>query len=76
MARHVGLRCGVPIEVPALAVNRLCGSGFQAVVNGAQVHVLSIHLRLFNRVIICNTCISVSLFHCLMYRASSFHLYG
>jgi len=36
MARHVGLRCGVPIPVPALIVNRLCGSGFQAVINGAQ----------------------------------------
>ncbi len=36
MARHVGLRAGVPIPVPALTVNRLCGSGFQAVVNGAQ----------------------------------------
>ncbi|XP_045116707.1 3-ketoacyl-CoA thiolase, mitochondrial-like [Portunus trituberculatus] len=36
IARHVGLRCGVPLEAPALAVNRLCGSGFQSVVNGAQ----------------------------------------
>lgn len=36
MARHVGLRSGVPVPVPALTVNRLCGSGFQAVVNGAQ----------------------------------------
>ncbi len=36
MARHVGLRSGVPIPVPALTVNRLCGSGFQAIVNGAQ----------------------------------------
>jgi acetyl-CoA acyltransferase 2 len=35
-ARHVGLRAGIPIGVPALTVNRLCGSGFQAVVNGAQ----------------------------------------
>lgn len=35
-ARHVGLRCGVPIETPALSVNRLCGSGFQSVVNGAH----------------------------------------
>ena len=35
-ARHVGLRAGLPIEVPALTVNRLCGSGFQAVVSGAQ----------------------------------------
>lgn len=30
------LGCGIPIERPALGVNRLCGSGFQAIVNGAQ----------------------------------------
>jgi acetyl-CoA acyltransferase 2 len=35
-ARHVGLKCGIPIEAPALTVNRLCGSGFQAVVNAAE----------------------------------------
>ena len=35
-ARHVGLRAGVPQEVPALTLNRLCGSGFQAVVTGAE----------------------------------------
>ncbi len=35
-ARHIALRAGVPIEVPALTVNRLCGSGLQAIVNGAQ----------------------------------------
>ena len=35
-ARHVGLKSGVPIEVPALTVNRLCGSGFQAVITGAE----------------------------------------
>jgi acetyl-CoA acyltransferase 2 len=35
-ARHVGLRAGLPIETPALTVNRLCGSGFQAIVNGAE----------------------------------------
>ncbi|KAH3884964.1 hypothetical protein DPMN_008950 [Dreissena polymorpha] len=40
MARHVGLRCGVPVAVPALTVNRLCGSGFQAVVNAAQEMML------------------------------------
>jgi acetyl-CoA acetyltransferase family protein len=34
-ARHVALRSGCPIESPALTVNRLCGSGFQAVVSGA-----------------------------------------
>ena len=36
LARHVGLRAGLPEEVPALNVNRLCGSGFQAVINGAE----------------------------------------
>lgn len=36
LARHVGLRAGLPIEVPAATVNRLCGSGFQAVIDGAQ----------------------------------------
>jgi acetyl-CoA acetyltransferase family protein len=36
LARHVGLGAGVPIEVPALTVNRLCGSGFQAIVSGAM----------------------------------------
>lgn len=36
LARHVGLRAGVPQEVPALTLNRLCGSGFQAVINGAE----------------------------------------
>jgi acetyl-CoA acetyltransferase family protein len=36
-ARHVGLRAGLPIEVPALTVNRLCGSGVQAVISGAQL---------------------------------------
>ncbi|HJO38654.1 MAG: acetyl-CoA C-acyltransferase [Vicinamibacterales bacterium] len=35
-ARHVGLKAGLPIEVPALTVNRLCGSGLQAAVTGAQ----------------------------------------
>ena len=36
-ARHVALKAGVPIEVPALTVNRLCGSGIQAAVTGAQL---------------------------------------
>jgi acetyl-CoA acetyltransferase family protein len=35
-ARHVGLKAGLPIEVPALTVNRLCGSGIQAVLSAAQ----------------------------------------
>src|SRR5690348_5912845 len=36
-ARHVALKAGLPNEVPALTVNRLCGSGMQAIVNGAQM---------------------------------------
>lgn len=40
VSRHVGLRCGVPEPVPALTVNRLCASGFQAVVSGCQqIHI-------------------------------------
>ncbi|MDP6940743.1 MAG: acetyl-CoA C-acetyltransferase [Planctomycetota bacterium] len=35
-ARHVGLKAGIPIETPALTVNRLCGSGIQSVVDAAQ----------------------------------------
>ncbi|CAF1474408.1 unnamed protein product [Rotaria magnacalcarata] len=36
LARHAALRIGVPIHVPALNVNRLCGSVFQPVINGGQ----------------------------------------
>jgi acetyl-CoA acetyltransferase family protein len=36
LARHVGLQAGLANEVPALTVNRLCGSGFQAIVSAAQ----------------------------------------
>ena len=36
-ARHVALKAGVPVEVPALTVNRLCGSGIQAAISGAQL---------------------------------------
>ena len=36
-ARHVGLKAGLPIEVPALTVNRLCGSGIQAATSGGQL---------------------------------------
>ena len=36
ISRHVALRAGCRIETPALTVNRLCGSGFEAVVQGAQ----------------------------------------
>src|SRR5919109_895731 len=36
-ARHVALKAGVPFERPALTVNRLCGSGIQSIVSGAQL---------------------------------------
>jgi acetyl-CoA acetyltransferase family protein len=39
-ARHVALKACVPIEVPALTVNRLCGSGIQAAITGAH-HILA-----------------------------------
>jgi acetyl-CoA acyltransferase 2 len=37
LARHVGLRAGLPVETPAVTVNRLCGSGFEAIVEGARI---------------------------------------
>jgi acetyl-CoA acyltransferase 2 len=37
LARHVGLRAGLPVPVPALTVNRLCGSSFDAIVQGARL---------------------------------------
>ncbi|MBL9040220.1 MAG: acetyl-CoA C-acetyltransferase [Myxococcales bacterium] len=40
LARHIGLRSGVPVPAPALTLNRLCGSGFQAVVSAAEQLVL------------------------------------
>ena len=36
LARHVGLRSGLPQDAGALTVNRLCGSGFEAIVQGAK----------------------------------------
>ena len=36
-ARHVALKAGLPVDTPALTVNRLCGSGLQAIVSAAQL---------------------------------------
>lgn len=36
ISRHIALKAGVPVTTPALTVNRLCGSGFQAIVTAAQ----------------------------------------
>jgi acetyl-CoA acetyltransferase family protein len=40
MARHVALKAGLPIETPAVTVNRLCGSGFEAITQGTQLIIL------------------------------------
>ena len=36
LARHIGLRAGIPVGVPALTLNRLCGSGLQAILTAAN----------------------------------------
>jgi acetyl-CoA acetyltransferase family protein len=36
-ARHIGLKAGLPIEVPALTLNRLCGSGIEAATTGGRL---------------------------------------
>ena len=41
LSRHIALKAGVPIEVPAFNVNRLCGSGTQSVVSAAQLILLN-----------------------------------
>jgi len=46
-ARHVGLKSGVPVDREMYSINRLCGSGFQSVVNGCQsVHIGESHIVL------------------------------
>jgi acetyl-CoA acyltransferase 2 len=35
-ARHVGLKAGLPVETPAVTVNRLCGSGMESIIQAAQ----------------------------------------
>ena len=42
-ARHVGLKVGLPITTPAVTVNRLCGSGFEAIIQGAHQLLLGEH---------------------------------
>jgi acetyl-CoA C-acetyltransferase len=34
--RQVGVKSGVPVEAPGLTLNRMCGSGLQAIINAAQ----------------------------------------
>jgi len=40
LARHIGLRTGIPQSTPALTLNRLCGSGFQSIITGTQMLLL------------------------------------
>lgn len=42
LTRHVALKSGIPLEKPAFSLNRLCGSGFQSIVSGAQVDLFTI----------------------------------
>ncbi|MBB3957755.1 beta-ketoacyl synthase N-terminal-like domain-containing protein, partial [Novosphingobium sediminicola] len=37
VARVAALNAGIPVETPALTVNRLCGSGLQAIISAAQM---------------------------------------
>ena len=39
-ARHAGLNAGIPQKVPMLTLNRLCGSGVQSIISGAQMIML------------------------------------
>jgi len=41
LSRYAALEAGLPIETPAFNVNRLCGSGLQAIVSAAQAIQLS-----------------------------------
>mgnify|MGYP005846209057 CR=1 FL=1 len=40
LARHVGLKTGIPTDVPAVTINRLCGSGFETIIQAARHIVL------------------------------------
>lgn len=41
MPRHIGLRIGLKVETPALLVGRMCDSGYQAIISGAQMLLLN-----------------------------------
>ena len=48
LARHAGLKIGLPNHVPAVTVNRLCGSGFQSIIDGAHVGFFKQYLSWLN----------------------------
>lgn len=45
LARGIGLRIGMPVEKPAITVNRLCGTGFESIVEAARVRSLNFHTQ-------------------------------
>jgi len=55
LARHIALRSGCSVSTPALTVNRLCGSGFEAIVQGAHQILLG-----ESRVVLCGGTESMS----------------
>jgi acetyl-CoA C-acetyltransferase len=40
LSRYIAVNAGIPVETPALTLNRLCGSGLQAIVSAAQMIML------------------------------------
>lgn len=42
LSRHVALKVGARVETPALTVNRLCGSGFETVVQASALSVVTV----------------------------------
>lgn len=56
IARHAALKSGIPITAPAITINRLCGTGFQSVINGAQEIALG-----DSKVVLCGGAESMSL---------------
>lgn len=56
MARHAALRSGVPVTSPAITINRLCGTGFQSVIYGAQELLMG-----DSKVVLCGGAESMSL---------------
>lgn len=55
LARGVGLRIGVPVDRPAVTVNRLCGTGFEAIIEAARVDQ-SLKTHLLVRSALANYC--------------------
>ena len=53
LSRHVALKSGLAIKTPSLGINRLCGSGFETVVQGAESIILVSIVKRINTIFIC-----------------------